>query len=348
MHSSTVDSEPIFCPLTPVTYPPIGRLIQAAAEWLGRLSPGPAQNLKMQAVAGTELCTHFFPEGSTDRLLSLSKYSAWSFQLDDLLESGELGGPAEAATVLLALARIMEAPEAGLLGDLPLAVACADVARDLWSWASPVQMARFTATFRVWMDGFIWESALRERQGDVSLNAYMAMRVLAAGSANAVPMACMAVGLELPARQWHDPAVVAAREAAMAVAVLDNDRYSRAKSVESGDEAPDVVDVVLRRNPGLSPEQALTEAVAIRDRVMALYLRLSERLRRDADEALLTYLRCLDLLITGNLDFGATCLRYVDPTAPAAGLPWSDKPSDSTPGPVPIPTFAWWWDHVDR
>ncbi|MER6251917.1 hypothetical protein ABT224_11170 [Streptomyces sp. NPDC001584] len=88
--------------------------------------------------------------------------------------------------------------------------------------------------------------------------------------------------------------------------------------------------------------------MALRDRIMAFYLKLSAQLRQDADESLLGYLHAIDLLITGNLDMGATHARYLTPDSPAADFPRTDKPSDPDPSPVPIPTFAWWWDHLTQ
>ncbi|MFF4104354.1 hypothetical protein [Streptomyces sp. NPDC001903] len=340
-------SPPVFCPLPSAPYPPSEELMGASAEWLGRLSPGRTpEETKLHAAIGAGLSVFFFPEAPPDRLLSMSKYSAWSYQLDDMIDSGRLGSASEFAPVLMAFARIMEAPEARLLGDMPLAVAIADVSRDLRSWTTPVQMARFTASFRQWMNGFVWELSLRERAVPVSVNEYLAVRVLATGSPNAVDMALMCAGLELPEHQMADPTLVAAREAAMAAAALDNDRYSRAKEDHSAEENLDIFDVILQQNPHHTFEQALTEAVALRDRIMAFYLNLSAQLRESAEEGLLGYLHALDLLITGNLDMGATHARYLTPGSPAADFPRTDKPSDPDLSPVPVPTFAWWWDHL--
>ncbi|MFJ2582022.1 terpene synthase family protein [Kitasatospora aureofaciens] len=220
-------------------------------------------------------------------MLTFSKYSAWSFQLDDLIDFGRLGKrAADVAAVVMPLCRIIEASDAHLLGDLPLAIAWADIAREIHSWATPVQLTRFSRSFREWMGGFVWEAALREQGIIPDLNTYLALRVLSAGSANGVAMAEMIAGLELPATVWADRPVIAAREAAMAVAVLDNDRYSRARAVRDGEESFDVYDIVLRHHPQASFTEGLRTVVALRDRIMALYLRLSAQLRRRADTQL--------------------------------------------------------------
>ncbi len=337
----------IFCPLPSAPYPSSEELTRASAEWLGRLSPGRSpEETTLHAAIGAGLSVLFFPETPPERLLSMSKYSAWSFQLDDMIDSGRLGSASEVAAVFLAFARIMEAPGARLLGDMPLAVAIADVSKDVRSWATPVQMARFTTSFRLWMTGFVWELSLRERGVRLSVNEYLAVRVLSAGSANAVDMALMCTGLELPEHQMAAPTLVAAREAAMAVAVLDNDRYSRAKEDQGTEESLDIFNVMLQQNPHHTFEEAVTEAVALRDRIMAFYLKLSEQLRQGADKDLLGYVHAIDLLITGNLDLGATHARYLTPTSPAADFPRTDEPSDPDPSPVLLPTFAWWWDHL--
>ncbi|WP_328730721.1 terpene synthase family protein [Streptomyces caniferus] len=349
MNAFPPDSPPVFCPLTPVAYPPTEELISATAEWLGGVSPGRTpEETYLHAVIGAGMTTRFLPEAPPHGLLSMSKYAAWSFQLDDEIDSGRMGGAAEVASVVLALARIVEVPQAALLGDLPTAVAFAEFAADLRSWATPIQMAHFATGFSLWMRGFVWEVALRERGIRPTLNEYLAVRVQCAGSANAIDMGMMCLGLELPEHQWTDPAVIALRESAMAVAVLDNDRYSRAKEDQGGEESLDVFSVILQENPHYTFPQAATEGIALRDRIMALYLKLSEQLRRTNDPGLHTYVHAADLLITGNLDFGATSLRYTNPDSPAAATARTDKPSDPNPAPVDVPTFAWWWDTLQR
>lgn len=107
----------------------------------------------------------------------------------------------------------------------------------------------------------------------------------------------------------------------------------------------DVHEVIRQQNPHYTFAQALAEGISLRDRLMACYLRLRDRLVQH-DPDLLTHLRVGERVTTGNLDFGAGNLRYLNPNSQAADFPRSDKPCTGDPAPVPVRFFAWWWDHL--
>ncbi|MGW8778880.1 hypothetical protein ACWGNM_12465 [Streptomyces sp. NPDC055796] len=66
---------------------------------------------------------------------------------------------------------------------------------------------------------------------------------------------------------------------------------------------------------------------------------------QDADEDLSRYMTGIDLIVSGNINFGMKTARYLLPDSPYS-LSWTDKPSDPTPDPLPYPALTWWWNQA--
>lgn len=344
------DAPPIFCPIQPLPYPGASEFIAATTTWVAKfgLAEDPGYRHK-SVLTGVAMTLSFYPDAPPQRQQDLCNYSAWAFILDDMIESGRLGHrTCELVPALSAFVRSTENSAARLLGNDPLDTAFASMISDVHRWASPVQRQRFTDSFRKWMAGFIWEHSLQELRHPIDLNTYLPLRLACAGAAQAIAMGEMCHDLELPAHHRDHPAVIAASEAAMTVAVLDNDRYSHRKAVREGENSTDIFNVILYHNPGYTFAHALADGIALRDRCLMLYLNLRDQLLNRATAPLRTYFHILDLLIVGNIDFGATCIRYLFPDS--AG---KDSPRTTTtaphldPTPPPIPSISWWWDHLN-
>ncbi|WP_406275199.1 terpene synthase family protein [Nocardia sp. NBC_00881] len=343
------DAPPIFCPIQPLPHPDPGEFIAATTTWVSRF--GLAEDpdyLHKSVLTGVAMTLCFYPDAPPPRLQDLCNYSAWAFILDDMIENGQLGKrTCDVVPALSAFVRSTENPAARLLGDHPLDAAFASMISDVHRWASPVHRQRFTDSFREWMAGFIWERSLQELHQPIDLNTYLPLRLTSAGAAQAIAMGEMCHDLELSAQQRDHPAVTAASEAAMTVAVLDNDRYSHLKAVREEEDSTDIFTVIRNDNPHHTFRQALHDGVALRDRCLTLYLRLRDQLLRHASPQLRTYFHILDLLIVGNIDFGATCIRYLFPDSPGKDFPRTTTPLDPSTEPPSIPSIAWWWDQVD-
>jgi hypothetical protein len=104
---------------------------------------------------------------------------------------------------------------------------------------------------------------------------------------------------------------------------------------------------VLEHEYGLPPDEALVVAIAQRDRVTCLFLRLCAELTNSATPQLKQYLNSLGSFIRGAQDWGVTSLRYITPEDPA-DLPstFTDTPTDDSLDPLEIPAISWWWDLV--
>jgi hypothetical protein len=97
----------------------------------------------------------------------------------------------------------------------------------------------------------------------------------------------------------------------------------------------------------------VAEAVALRDRVMGLFLRLREQVAAEpgASPGLRRYLDALGHYIVGSIGWMNDAPRYASPRnrnpLPVAGaswaIRWSEASSDPSTEPPPLRAAAWWW-----
>jgi hypothetical protein len=342
---------PIYLPFEPAVINPCAEAVERATiAWADRvgLCGDDAHRNRKYALTGTMMCALYFPEAPEDRLQSMSNYSAWGFLFDDVTEKCPIGQRTRDLSHLVArLIRVAQAPSSALLGDDALETCLADAIRELRRCFDPTQMRWFVDSFRTWMVGFLWETSVRERGAPLTLNDYLIQRYGCAGAENAVVMATMVVtdhGDDLPASEVSSPVVCAATEALLMTGALDNERYSYAMATLEQNHQTNLFEMIRSQNPGMSFDDAVVEAIALRDRIMSLYVRLREQIWPRASHWLRRYLRGIEHLVNGNVTFGQKCVRYINPhtTSPTRSV----TPSDPSTEPLPLPSIAWWWDHL--
>jgi hypothetical protein len=339
-----------YCPITPTPYPHRGSLVASTLQWARgiRLCADDTKRTENFAVAGAHSTAYFYPRTSTtERIQTLANFHAWILAVDDRAEdSPDDERLCWLAETLPRFARILEAPDLGHRSHDHFDQALGDIAASLHQWAGPGQLRRFTDSLRIWALGCIWEAAAWDRGIPPSLADYLPMRYAAGGgtAAAGAAMAVMRDGEELPDATADSPQVRAVSEAAVLTVLLDNDRYSRAKTLRQHGKEIDIIDVIQHADPGCSYAEAVQQAVALRDRIMTLYLRLREQLRLNAGPELCHYLSALDDLLRGNLEWGRNFVRYITPDRVLP--PYADKPSDLSTEPLDIPAIAWWWDQL--
>ena len=120
--------------------------------------------------------------------------------------------------------------------------------------------------------------ALSERGTPLTVNDYLAVRLGAVG-VHATPGYLDAVeGTEITAQEWSSPLVKAATEAGLFAAALDNDRSSFCKERDLAQINYNLFGALQHEHPDWTLEQAMLEGIRIRDTMLALYLRLRERI----------------------------------------------------------------------
>ncbi|MFE7777892.1 selina-4(15),7(11)-diene synthase [Streptomyces sp. NPDC057445] len=340
---------PTYAPIPSAVHPNHAAIDARTAAWADTFDIGsPEWRSRLVTQDIGVFAARILPEGQEEVVALLSDFVIWLFGVDDgYCEEGELGGrPGELAATLHRLLRIAQNPESPMLTDDPLAEGLRDLTLRVSRCGTALQAARWVDTLREYFFAVVWESEHRAAGRVPGLNDYALMRLYDGATSVVQPFLEMGYGFELQPYERDSKAVRAAAEMTSFITTWDNDIYSHHKESRGTGYYLNIVRV-LEREYGLSPEQALTAAVAQRDRVMCLFLSLRAKLEDEGSPQVRQYLRGLSSFIRATQDWSISSLRYTTPDDPAL-LPssFTDEPSDGSTDPLDIPSISWWWDLV--
>lgn len=338
---------PVFSPIPPAIHPRHERINEGTTAWANAFAIG-SPELRDKLVAhniGT-FAARVLPEGREEVVAILADFIIWLFGVDDgLCEEGELGrDPAELTGELARMLRVAQNPEAPILAANPLADGLRDLRHRISRYATPGQEARWVDALREYFFSVVWEASHRSRQTVPGLNDYTLMRLYDGATSVVPPLLEMGHGYELHPNERDSTAVRAAAEMAYFIITWDNDLFSYHKESRAQRYYLNVLRV-LEHEQRLAPAEALTVAIAQRDRVMCLFLRLRDQLAATGSPQLRQYLENLGTFIRGAQDWGISSRRYTTPDDPAdLPLTFRDTPTDDSDEALDIPAVAWWWD----
>ncbi|WP_063034899.1 terpene synthase family protein [Nocardia grenadensis] len=342
-----------YCPFETKRHPATDVVQLDMIEWARRVELGGnnPQHSDMYARAGSLLASLFYPDAPRERMQTMAYCSAWAIMVDDLTDTavptGRIGrNPTD---MLARLVRVAEEPSSALLTGEGIAEALADIVHRMRIWADSTQMRWFSESIRQWLLGILWEQDIQHNDLPLTLNDYLTLRYwsMATGlAAGAAAMLANRSSRDLSDYVLDSPAVRAATEAAMTILVIDNERYSHAKTVAQGDSHIDLFHLVRNEHQEMSFTDAVVQVIALRDRIMHLYNRLRAQMWPGAGSGLRRYLTNLEYIVSGNIEFGREAARFR-----AAGNTTTPRitttPSDDSSDPVPLPSVRWWWDQLD-
>ncbi|MEU2431382.1 selina-4(15),7(11)-diene synthase [Streptomyces sp. NPDC007861] len=337
---------PLFSPIHPAIHPRHAEIDVQTAAWAETFRIG-SEDLRGRLVRqdiGT-FAARILPEGREEVVSLLADFVLWLFGVDDgHCEEGELGQrPGDLAGMLHGLLRVAQNPEAPMMLDDALAAGLRDLRLRVTRYGTAGQTARWIDALREYFFSVVWEASHRRLGTVPDLNDYTLMRLYDGATSVVLPMLEMGYGYELQPHERDRTAVRAAAEMASFVITWDNDILSHHKERNSSGYYLNVLRV-LEQN-GLPPGQALDTAIAQRDRVMCLFMRLSTYLSQDGSPQLRQYVASLAAFIRAAQDWGISSVRYTTPDDPAANpSAFSDTPTDDSREPLDIPAVSWWWD----
>ncbi|WP_236238790.1 selina-4(15),7(11)-diene synthase [Streptomyces sp. CC228A] len=341
---------PIYSPIPPAIHPCHTEADVQTAAWAETFRIG-SEELRARLVAqeiGT-FAARILPEGREEVVSLLADFILWLFGVDDgHCEEGELGRrPGDLAGELHRLLRVAHNPEAPLMLDDPLAAGLRDLRLRVDRYGTVGQAARWVDTLREYFFAVVWEAGYR-RSGTVPrLNDYTLMRLYDGATTVVLPLLEMGHGYELQPHERDRTEVRAVTEMASFIITWDNDIFSYHKEKKEKKATGYYLNAlrVMEEHSGLTPEQALAEAISQRDRVMCLYADLTAHLTRHGSPQLGQYLRSIGHFIRGAEDWGISSVRYTTPDDPA-DIPsfFRDTPVDDSRKPLDIPVVRWWWD----
>lgn len=340
----------VWCPIEPSLHPAWQELDARALAWADRfgLRPEPVQRERLARALAGDLAGRIMPRSTARPGLQVATdYLMWLFVFDDAYcdEGAYSDRPDAMMELALQLARVVETPRLDPAEDRHPAVvtALADIRGRLEDVASPVQIARWGAAVRAYLMCQAWEALNRASGVIPSLDQYAASRIDSGSLRATILLQDVGNGFEVPHHQISDPRVQALIEMTCTIVGWDNDIFSYAKETRRGGDWHNLV-AILAHERGCGLNDALTEAVALRDRVLTAYLALRDRVLGDAGPQLTLFIADLDAWNRGNIDWSARCGRYINTTdgtrSPITVTPESRRTSLE---PVPVPSIRWWW-----
>ncbi|MCM3923603.1 hypothetical protein ND748_18275 [Frankia sp. AiPs1] len=354
---------PFYCPIESAVSPDAELVDRRSTQWLekfGMFENGVQRDYLARGKTGY-FAAYSLPTGTGDGFQAASDFLLWLYTFDDTHCDERPGGttPEELIVTVTQLARIIEAPGSRVLAGNPWAEALRDLRLRLADCATATQVERWVVELTRYFLGLPWEAANRRRGVEPSLDDYVVMWSYVAAMLPSVMFTDIAGGYEVPAQQMSAPAVRALTEMSCVLVAWDNDIISYNKeayrsSRYSFSAIQNLISVIAHQQ-GCPPQQAMGIAVAMRDRVMCLFLALQRQVLTTAGEELARYVTGLGQWVRGYLDFSFGSDRYADPVNPddpdsvriAMPKAWADEPVDGRLQPLPIPTIAWWWNQLE-
>lgn len=348
---------PFYCPFDrSAVHAEAAELERRAVEWIDRFGfyPDATERVWGLATHSADFSCRIIPGGDVEPLLLFIEWNYWANAVDDWQDSATAISTASITDHSIRLARAIEAPGSAMLPESPLTAALDDLVTRTRALLTPFQLRRFSEGARDWLFGAGWQAANAERGVMPSVNDFAAVGALANGTRFSLTWSDVANRIHLGPDVLYSAPVQAVTDAAGFIVSADNDLFSYNKDDDQQPWEQNWINVIAHQY-GCSPRDALPEAVALRDRVMTLFVRLRDRLAKDADEQLGRYLASLEHYVAGSIAWQDRAPRYASPrnrnALPVAGasfgITWRDTPSDPSPLPPPIPALARWWRHLE-
>ncbi|MFI1280863.1 hypothetical protein ACH4U5_08840 [Streptomyces sp. NPDC020858] len=348
---------PFYCPLERDLVHPEAKQVEArAVEWLDAfgLYPDPVERAWGLATHSADFSCRIIPDGNVEALLLFTEWNYWANAVDDWQDSGSdevgTGAVVEHGARLL---RTIEDPGVSVLPDGPMTRALLDLVSRTHAMLTPHELRRFVEGTRDWLLGAAWRAAQAEAGTMPGLNDFVAMGPLANGTRFSLTWSDVARGDRLPADVLCSPALTALTDAAGFVVSADNDLFSYDKDDHLVPLEVNLVNV-LAHQEHCSPAEAVPLAVALRDRVMVLFVRLRAQLEVGADEELRRHLAALGHYVAGSITWQSRAPRYASPrnrhelpvTEAGFDLRFTNAPGITAIEPPGLPALASWWQRV--
>lgn len=339
-----------WCPLPSAEFPRPNALEAAALEWLRirKVETDPAQFRRLEQADFGELAALTMPYGRSGPLLTATKLHATLFALDDDVDEGTVG-PEQLARHVERFLELLNGSAQPRADDTARALALREIRLDVERHATPHQVRRWLAGMERYLSAVVAETGFRRAERLPTLEEYVPMWMGAIGMAPSTALIPVVAGNAVPDCELDRPEVRALTEMTWTLVAFDNDLYSRAKELRRAGDALNLVDVLASEH-GWSLSRAQQEAVAMRDRVMALFLRLQEQVAAESGRPLRLYLEALAQFVRGHLDWASACVRYAEskPGVPerAPDEWWTSRPADDSLRPLPVDSVAWWWEQL--
>lgn len=334
----TCSLPPLWCPLPPARHPDWVQLDRDAVGFVSEqgLYCSDDQLRRLASTRVGDLVARVSPHGHRPALQVATDFYLWLFAFDDAYcDEGALSN--DPGGLCLETSRILRAAELRTYaGGNRYAHALADISRRLDATATCVQNARWREALRGYFHFQSWEAEYRRRRETPPLEEYVVARLQSGAVKVCFTLLDITDGYELPADEFETPLMRGLMEMACAVIDWDNDIASYTKETQRGHDTINLRDIFTHEH-GLDADAALSEALRLRDHVLARFLHLSDAYTGTSEHTR-RYIRSLGHWIRGNLDWQNSTHRY------GTTHPVIDRRTPPVSGPLHIENIAWWWD----
>lgn len=339
-------------------HPKLAEIEQQAIIWLDKfhLYKSEADRARLIGTKATDFCARITPNAIEENFLGFVQWTYWGFALDDAIdnakcETDQPSTPTEFTDLVISILCIWENPSAPLFSNNSLFVALQDISQNFRKYATPAQIQRLTYAHSHWLLGVAWQLDNRSHNYISSVNDYLRLRGHHAAGRPVSWFIDVANGMEVPIQEMNSPIVITMTEMCSLIAALDNDFVSYKKEIHH-QQAETIMDLLMYHNH-CTLEQAMSDALTIRDRLMHLFLCLRDQILPQASPNLSSYLIGMGNVIRGNFDWSLKTLRYssveessTTPFYAQAFTPeWVEKNEIYTM-PLPFSAVSWWWDFL--
>lgn len=347
---TAVQIPPVYCPLGAAIHPGVDLIEKRAVRWIDRyLRPDRLRRTRLLESRSAEFYARCAPSGIIEQVEAAAEWTYLAFWFDDLYDNGT---PESRLRAFLATAPqvsyVVDTPAL----DTPLEPALAalrDITSRFHRCGNPTSARRFADAHRQWLLGVAGEIGHAREGRRMDVDECTHMRLRADGGPVLTSMLEFVSGIQVPEAEWSSYPVRALTEITWLLLGWDNDLHSYGKETDEHTSDNNLIEVLAREHD-LSTDEAVAEAVAMRDRCMVLFLRLAERGRRAASAELRTYVDSLGRVIRANNDWGFRAPRYttaVDSTMATRFAEYSDTPSVGRHDPITSPAISWWWELLE-
>jgi hypothetical protein len=348
---------PLYCPFPGGNHPDAAAIEARSSDWLLAFGTHPDEAAAdyLRRMRMGDLATRAMPAAPAERVQVLADFVVWTVFDDPQVDVPALtGDPTVTVALFNKILRMLETPRAPILRGNPWGEALRDIRLRLGSDASPLQIVRWIDAVRMYGVGALWHTACLRAGVMPSLDDYIMVRLPSGGLQMYTTISDWVEGYEISPEDLARPDVRALSEMAWTLISWDNDFISHYKESLAPGICINLVNVIGHEHH-ISLEEALREAIALRDRVMLRFVDMFGRVRPSVGPLLGRYLDSLPRWIRANIDSSVRSERYLNPLNcdPNGGLradlptDVTDMPSDRNPEPLLFPAIAWWWDDAE-
>ncbi|WP_460699110.1 terpene synthase family protein [Nocardia thraciensis] len=320
-----------------------------AVEWIrarGLCATGTAER-KLEDTGVGDFVGRLFPHSSTAALEAIAKLHLWGFAFDDQIEQLATHDLPAATDWHYRIMRVLDAPESTSATD-PYTTALLEIAADFQELATPAVYERWVDHHREFAAGAVW-AGVHRRAGTVPTpdTVTLIRRLDAASYDSAISLIELAGGFELAAADLTRPDVRALADIVSVLLAWDNDIYSHPIEVEHGIDQINLV-TALAHHSAPSTHQAVIDAIHMRNQAMWCYTQRRARLQPPEGTLLHRYVRGLDDLIRGHLDWARHGTSRYDTGRERIPLTLHEEPATTVhrhdlTQPLTLPSIHWWW-----